>query len=140
LSAARGLDVPHFGPKRVVEFVRPERSGVQRSRDEFPERFEILKLRLVGVVVVRGGVVHIRGQPHGVGDARCLDEAQEVGDLKLAAARRAVALRKRLRALFIGGVVIDDDAERHVGCDHLPGGTRVQQRALQPGKLIGPEK
>ena len=69
-----------------------------------------------------------------------LDEAQQVGDFEFAAARRAVALRKCFRALFVGGVVIDDQAERHVGRDHLPGGARIQQRALQPGELIGPDE
>ena len=140
LSGAGRLDELHFGPERVVEFVRPERSGMQRPGDEFPERLELLKLRLVGIVVMRGGVMHVRGQPHRVGDAGGLDEAQDVGDLEFAAARRAVALRKRFRALFVGGIVIDDQAERHVGGDHLPGGARIQQRALQPGELIGTEE
>jgi hypothetical protein len=46
--------------------------------------------------------VHIRRQPHGVDDACGLDEAQEVGDFQLAAARRAVALRERFRAFLVG--------------------------------------
>src|SRR5258708_18988799 len=102
LVEARRLDELHFGPKRIVEFVRPERSGMQRAGDEFPERIELLELRLVGIVKMRGAVMHVRRQPYGVGDARGLDEAQHVGDFELASARRTVALGKSLRALLIG--------------------------------------
>ena len=50
---------------------------------------------LVGVVVVRGRVVHVGGQPDRVVDAGGLDEAQQVGDLELAAAGRRPAGRWR---------------------------------------------
>src|SRR5467141_4392214 len=98
LVEPRRLYELHFGPKGVVKFVRSKGAGVQRSGDELPERVEILELRLVGVVVMRGGIMHIRRQPYGVGDAGRLDEAQEVGDFELAAARWTIALRKRFGA------------------------------------------
>src|SRR3974390_3295319 len=58
----------------VGEFVRSERAGMQRSRDELPERLEILEPRLVGIVIVGCGVVHVGGQPDRVVDRRGLDE------------------------------------------------------------------
>src|ERR1700743_3455563 len=45
-----------------------------------------------------------------------------LGTLQLAPARRRIALHKCLGALFAGGIVIDDQAERHIRRDHLPGG------------------
>ncbi len=81
-----------FGPKV------PAWSG---TGDELPERLEVLELGLVGIVVVRGGVVHVGGQPHRVPDAGALDEAQQIGELEFAAARRAVALRNRFGALLL---------------------------------------
>jgi hypothetical protein len=66
---ASGLDEPHFRPEGVVELVRPKRSRMQRPGDEFPERLKILKLRFIGIVVVRGRVMHVGCQPHSVGDA-----------------------------------------------------------------------
>jgi hypothetical protein len=45
--------------------------------------------------------MHVGRQPYGVGDARCPDETQQIGDFKLAAARRPVALRKGFGALFV---------------------------------------
>jgi hypothetical protein len=45
---------------------------MQRPGDEFPERLEILKLRLVWIVVVRGSLMYTRRQPHGVGAPEAL--------------------------------------------------------------------
>src|SRR6267142_5723642 len=42
LVEARRLDELHFGAKGVVEFVRTEGPGMQRTGDEFPERVELL--------------------------------------------------------------------------------------------------
>ena len=84
----RRLHEADLGAEGRVELVRAEGAGVERAGDELPERGEVLEPRLAGVVVVRGGVVHVRGQPDGVGDAGGVDEAQEVGDLELAAERR----------------------------------------------------
>ena len=56
---------------------------------------EVLEPRLRRVVVVRGGVVHVRGQPDGVGDAGGLDVREQVGELELAAARRGRRRRWR---------------------------------------------
>src|SRR5262249_30109901 len=78
--------------ERVVERARDERAGMDRAGNELPERLEILELRLAGIVVMRRAVVHVGGQPYGVADAGMLDEREKVGDLELAAARRAVAL------------------------------------------------
>src|SRR5262249_53072340 len=133
-----GLDVHQLRPERVVELVRPKRAGVQRAGHELPERLEILKHRLAGVVIMRGRVVHVGREPHGVADAGALDEGQDVGDLELAAARRTVALGHRLDAPFAVAVIDDDQAERHVGGDHLPGRLRVHQLALEPGDLLRP--
>ena len=46
---------------------------------------EVLELRLARIVVVRGAVVHVGGEPHDVADVLALDEAQQLGDLQLAA-------------------------------------------------------
>src|SRR5262245_64292447 len=113
---------------------------MQRAGHELPERLEILEHRLAGIVVMRGRVVHVRGEPYGVADAGALDERQEVGDLEFAAARRAVALRHRLDTPFAVAVVDNDQPDRHVGGDHLPGRRRVHQLALEPGDLLRPEK
>src|SRR5262249_57762706 len=69
-----GLDVHQLRPERIVELVRPKRAGVQRAGHELPERLEILEDRLAGIVVMRGRVVHVRGEPYGVADAGALDE------------------------------------------------------------------
>src|SRR5499427_3168762 len=100
LVQPRRLDETHLRAKGIVELVRAESAGMERSGHELPERLEILELRLVRIVVMGGRVVHVRGQPHRVVDRRSLDETQDLGDLELTAARRAVALRERLRALL----------------------------------------
>src|SRR6516164_8896730 len=91
LVEPRRLDETHLRAKGIVELVRAESAGMERSGDELPERLEILELRLVRIVVMGSRVVHVRGQPHRVVDRRRLDEAQDLGNLKLAAAWRAVA-------------------------------------------------
>ena len=83
------------GPKVMSSSFGPKVPACSGPGDELPERVEVLELRLVGVVVVRGRVVHVRGQPDRVGDARRLDEAQQVGDLELAAERPARGRRWR---------------------------------------------
>ena len=114
---------------------------MQRPGDEFPERLEVLEHRPVRIVVVRGRVVHVGGQPHRVADAGVLDEAQQVGDLELAAARRPVALGDGLDAPLAVAVVDDDQADRHVGGDHLPG--RAAKRSssrFSHAICVGPRK
>ena len=103
---------------------------MERARDEFPERFEILKGRAVRVVMVRGRVMHVGGQPHRVADAGAFHERQQIGDLMLAPLRRAIAERDR---------VLADQADRHVGGDHLPGRVGGHQFALQPRQLCRAE-
>src|SRR5882757_8657349 len=89
---------------------------------------------------MRRGVVHVSGQPHRVADGRVLDEGQKVGDLELAAEWRAITLRDGLDAPLAIAVIDNDQAERHVGGDHLPGRARSHQLALEPGNLRGPEE
>src|SRR5262245_28455121 len=82
----------HLRAERVVEHARPEGAGVERARHEFPERIEIAELRFLRVVEVRRAVVHVGGEPHHVRDVLALDEPEQVGELDLAAERRAVAV------------------------------------------------
>src|SRR5262249_39445674 len=74
VRCARRLHVDELRPERVVELVLREASGVDRARHEFPERLEILEHRLVGIVVMRGGVVHVGGEPQRVAHGCPLDE------------------------------------------------------------------
>ena len=48
--------------------------------------------------MMRGGVVHVGGEPDDVANAGALDEGQQVGDLVLAPVRRPVAERDRIPA------------------------------------------
>ena len=61
---------------------------------------------------MRGGVMHVGGEPDHVADAGALDERQQIGDLVLAPLRRAVAERDGILA---------DQPDRQIGRDHLPG-------------------
>ena len=45
----------------------------------------------VGIVMMRGGVMHIGGQPYRIADAGAFHERQEIGDLVLAPLRRTIA-------------------------------------------------
>lgn len=66
-------DELRFRPRCRARSVRTcRRAGPE---DEFPERIELLELRLVGIVVMRGGIVHVGGQPYRVDDAGALDGA-----------------------------------------------------------------
>src|SRR5262245_2669362 len=64
-----------------------------------------------------------------------LDEGKKIRDLELAAERRAVALRDSLNTPLAVAVVDDNQTQRHVDGDHLPGGARRHQLALEPGNL-----
>src|SRR5262249_36956809 len=135
LLFAGRLDVADLRTECVVEFVGTEGSGVQRSRHEFPEWVEVLKHRPVRIIVMRGGVMHVGGQPDRVANTRMLDEGEKIRDLELAAKRRAVALRDRFDAPLAVDVIDDDQAQGHVGSDHFPGRARRDQLALEPGDL-----
>ena len=68
---------------------------------------------------------------------------EQARELELAPERRAViVVGPRLeRALgHVGVQVGDDDADRHVARDHLPGGPRGEQRLLEPAQLRGAEE
>ena len=71
-----------------VERAGTERAGVERSRDELPEGIELGELRAGRMVLVRGAVVDVGGDPHDVADALRLEVSQQVGDLQFAAERR----------------------------------------------------
>src|SRR5258708_599705 len=131
----------HLRPERVVELIGPEGPRVERTGDEFPERIEIGELRLRRIVEMRGGVVHVGGEPDHVLDAVVLDGAQEFGDVELAAEHRPVAVGRvlELRPAFGILAVLDHQAERHVGSDDLPGRVRGEQRLLEPPDLLAPE-
>src|SRR5262249_32097341 len=74
LLLCRRLHVNQLRTKGIVERIGTKVAGMNRARDEFPERLEILKCRLVGVIIMGGGVVHIRRDPNGVAYGRALDE------------------------------------------------------------------
>ncbi len=137
LLGRRRLDELQLGAEGHVEIVRAERAGMQRAGDEFPERVEVLELRLVRIVVMRRRVMHVRRQPHRVGDAGRLHEAQQIGNFQLAALGRAVVrIGNGFVTLAVGIVVPDNEAERHVGGNHLPGRLGSGKLALQPGNLL----
>jgi len=56
----------------VVKHVRAEAAGIQRAGDKFPERVEFGELRLGQIVVMRGAVMHVGGDPHHVANARLM--------------------------------------------------------------------
>ena len=71
---------------------------------------------------MRGGVVHVGGEPNGIAHASMFDERQQVGDLQFAAERRTVvALGHGFDARVLDRVVDHQQADRHVGGDDLPG-------------------
>ncbi len=75
------------------------------------------------MVVVGGAVMHIGGQPYGIGNLVLAQKTQQVGHLQLAAlGRAAVVVRDRFpaadaRADFAVGYAQTDG---HVGGDDLP--------------------
>ena len=88
------------------------------------------------MVVVRGRVVDVARHPHHVADPPPRDVRQHVGDLPLAAERRAgIAVGHRLEGLAVG----DGEADRHVAGDDLPRRPRRRQRVPQPPELRAPE-
>ena len=134
-SVRRRLHVDELRAERVVERGRTEGAGVNRAGDEFPERLEVLEHRLVRIVVVRGGVMHVGGEPHGVADARALDEREQVGDFELAAERRAVALGDAFGAPFAVEVVARSG--RAACRRRSPSRSRARSElALEPGDLL----
>src|SRR5262249_26132162 len=73
--------------------------------------------------------------PHGVAYARVLDKREYVGNFELAAECWTVALRDGFDAPFAVAIVDDDQTNRHVGGDDLPGRARVNELALEPRDL-----
>src|SRR5262245_44489635 len=98
LSAAASLLENGARTEGVVERLRPPGAGMEGAGNEFPERLEVLEHGRVGIVIMCGGVVHVGGDPDRIADAGMLDEGEEIGDLDLAPARAAVALRDRVAA------------------------------------------
>src|SRR5262249_23536277 len=74
LFLARRFHVSKLRTERFVERIGTERAGMDRPTDELPEWFEILERSLVRIVVVRGRVMYVGGDPHDVVHARALDE------------------------------------------------------------------
>src|SRR5499427_11136785 len=98
LCAAASLLKHRAWTERVIERLRPPGACMEGAGNEFPERLEVLEHGLVGIVVVRGGIVHVGGDPNRIADAGMLDEGEEIGDFDFAPARGAVALRDRVAA------------------------------------------
>src|SRR5438445_412987 len=63
-----------FRPERVVEQGRRPGARMQRAGHELPERFEFLIDRTVRIIMMRGRVMHVGGQPHRVADAGAFHE------------------------------------------------------------------
>ncbi len=78
--------------------------------------------------MVRGRIVHIRRQPHGISDAGAFHERQQIGNLVFAPLRRPITKRNRVFA---------DHSDRQVRGNDLPGRARGRELALQPGQLGG---
>src|SRR5215213_6100594 len=98
--------------ERGVERVGTEGPGVERPGHELPERVEVPVRRALGRVVVRRGVVDIRGEPHVVADPVSLQEGQDARDLALATQRCPwVALGE---PLLVDRAVRHDEPERQV--------------------------
>src|SRR5262249_53868549 len=114
------------GTEGVVERSRPPGAGVDGTRNEFPERVEILEYGTVWIVIMRARVMHVRGDPHSVGYAGVLYEGEDIGDLEFAPERRTVALCDGILA---------DQADRLVRGYHLPGCARSHQLPLKPSRL-----
>src|SRR5262249_1080665 len=57
------LHVDDLPSDPLVGRIWREASGVDGARDELPERLEILEYRLVGIVIMRSGIVHVGGEP-----------------------------------------------------------------------------
>src|SRR5439155_21875355 len=98
----------------------------QGPRNELPERFEVLELRLVRIVIMRGGVVHVGGEPDNIANAGTLDRRKEIGDLVLAPVGRPITERDGIET---------DEADRQIGRDHLPGRARGGELAHTTGEL-----
>src|SRR5262249_2150187 len=141
LFLGRSLYVRELGPKGGIEIVWPKGTGMDRTRNELPEGIEVLKCRLIRVVVVRRRIVDISREPNGIADFLALDESEDFGDLEFSAQRRTiVGLCDCLTAKFSVDVVNHVEADRHIGSDNLPGGRRRFELPLQPRQLRGPEK
>src|SRR6266513_2683832 len=82
--------VPDIGAERPVNFIRSERASIDRASDEFPKRFEIVELRMHGIIVGRLRIVHVGSEPDNVLDPAALDEAQQFCGFQLAPGRRTV--------------------------------------------------
>src|SRR5262245_1784433 len=135
------LHVDDLRPKGEVNLVLEPSAGMDRAGDKFPERVEVLERGLARIKIVRRRVMHVGREPDGVADVPALDEGENVGELKLAAARLpVVALSDRLETPFTIVIVNPQQSEGHVVGDHLPGGMRIDQLALEPGDLLGAEE
>ena len=84
--------------------------------------------------MMRRRVVHIACHPDDVPNPLLLHEAKEIGDLELAAERRAgIGVGNR----FVRGrAIAHHQADGQIARDHFPGRSGRAQRALQPRELL----
>src|SRR5262249_9525749 len=108
LLLAGRLHVTQLRAERVVEIVGTKTSGMDRAGDKFPERLEILEYGLVGIVIVRGRVVHVGRHPDRVANVRVLDEGQKVRDFKFTAKRGSIALGDRFNSPLAIDIIDDN--------------------------------
>jgi len=137
----RGGREDAFRAERAVEDVeRVGRldGGVERTGDELPERREAADRGARGIVVVGGGVVDVGGDEDQVRHALIVGGPQDLGEFELAAERRAVV---SLRHGLVGGRAVgDDEGERQVVGDHLPGRLGGGELALEPFTLCAAQQ
>jgi hypothetical protein len=131
LLGARSTLKRHLRAEGAFQWHRRPGAGMERTGDEFPEWRKVLKRRAVRVVIMRGRIVQVGGQPQRVAHPGMLYERKQLGDLEPAPARAV--------GVFDTGRV-DHVAERGIGGDHLPGRLRLRQFTLEPGELLGPEQ
>src|SRR5262249_56897931 len=98
LRAAASLLENRTRTEGVVEGLRPPGAGMEGAGNEFPERLEVLEHGRVGVVIMRGRVVHVGGDPNPIAHAGMVDEGEEIGDFYFSPSQAAIALRGSVTA------------------------------------------
>src|SRR5262249_37896747 len=131
LHSACGLVKGDLRAERAFQRHRRPGPGMQRPGNELPEWLEILKRGPVRIVIMRGGVVQVGGEPERIAYAGTFNEGEQVGDLEAAAARPVGLL---------DSCGIDGVADRRVGGNHLPDRARGGQLAFEPEDLIRSEQ
>src|SRR5262249_4454719 len=107
-----------------------------RTSNEFPEGVKIGELGVRRIVEMGRSIVHVCRQPHDVLKGVVLEEAEQVGQFQLTAKRRAITVSPGFKSEDIRHF----QAKGHITGDDLPGGSGVEQSALQPPHLRGAKK